>query len=233
MAATPISSPSDALLVDRPADAVARLTLNRPDRRNALSVELRDAMSDALDELADDEHVSVVIITGADETFSAGFDLTEFERAGEDAAFDEALWASSDRWHRTLRTYPLPTVAAVNGPALAGGFDLATMCDLRVAAHSAWFARPELSFSPVIYNVLRDLVGGAVARELSFTNRRLSAAEARDLGLVNRVADDDEIETAALELATEVASVARANLKVIKENVVAALSLAPEGELGW
>ena len=231
MTSTPPSTP--VLAVDRPTDGVARLTIDRPDRRNALSVAVRDAMSDALDELAQDETTSVVVITGAGSTFSAGFDLTEFERAGEDAAFDEALWASSDRWHRTLRTYPLPTIAAVNGPALAGGFDLATMCDLRVAGRSAWFARPELAFSPVIYSVLRDLVGGALARELSFTNRRLEAEEAHGLGLVTRVVDDADLADAAMDLAAEVATVARPNLQVIKANVIAALHLAPEGDLGW
>jgi len=231
MTSTPPSTP--VLAVDRPTDGVARLTIDRPDRRNALSVAVRDAMSDALDELAQDETTSVVVITGAGSTFSAGFDLTEFERAGEDAAFDEALWASSDRWHRTLRTYPLPTIAVVNGPALAGGFDLATMCDLRVAGRSAWFARPELAFSPVIYSVLRDLVGGALARELSFTNRRLDAEEAHSLGLVTRVVDDADLADAAMDLAAEMATVARPNLQVIKANVIAALHLAPEGELGW
>jgi len=231
MTSTPPSTP--VLAVDRPTDGVARLTIDRPDRRNALSVAVRDAMSDGLDELAQDETTSVVLITGAGSTFSAGFDLTEFERAGEDSAFDEALWASSDRWHRTLRTYPLPTIAAVNGPALAGGFDLATMCDLRVAGRSAWFARPELAFSPVIYSVLRDLVGGALARELSFTNRRLDAEEAHGLGLVTRVVDDADLADAAMDLAAEVAMVARPNLQVIKANVIAALHLAPEGDLGW
>jgi enoyl-CoA hydratase len=228
------SSPgSDVVTVARPVDHVLRLTVNRPDRRNALSVEVRDAMSDALDHAATDDSVSVVVITGAGSTFSAGFDLTEFDRAGEDPGFDDELWASSDRWHRTLRTHPLPTIAAVNGPALAGGFDLATMCDLRVAGRGAWFARPELAFSPVIYNVLRDLIGGARARELSFTNRRLDADEALELGLVTRVVDDEDLATSALELATEVAAVARDNLRAIKANVVAALALAPEGDLGW
>ena len=220
-------------MIDRPAEGLRRLTVNRPERRNALSVEVRDAMSEALDDLAGDESVTVVLITGAGETFSAGFDLTEFDRAADEPDFNDALWASSDRWHRTLRAYPLPTIAAVNGPALAGGFDLATMCDLRVAARSAWFARPELEFSPVIYNVVRDLVGGALARELSFTNRRLSAEEALELRLVTRVVPDEDLESAALDLASEVATAGRATLTAIKANVVAALGLNPDGEPGW
>jgi enoyl-CoA hydratase len=221
------------LAVDRPADGVTRLTIERPDKRNALSVAVRNAMADALDDAADDPDTSVIVITGAGSTFSAGFDLGEFDRAGTDPAFNDELWASSDRWHTTVRTCPLPTIASINGAALAGGFDLATMCDLRIAARSAWFARPELEFSPVVYNVLRDLVGGALARELSFTRRRLTAEEAASLGLVNRVVDDVDLAAATLELAQEVATVARDNLVTIKANVVASLALAPDGDLGW
>src|SRR5262249_54863531 len=106
MTASPIS-------VDAPdRDGVAVLTLQRPDKRNALSIGLGDAMSDALDQLATDERCRVVVVTGAGEAFSAGFDLDEFARP---QVADE-LWASSDRWHRTLLEFPLPLVAAVNGP---------------------------------------------------------------------------------------------------------------------
>ena len=76
--------------------------------------------------------------------------------------------------------FPLPLIAAVNGPALAGGFDLAVMCDIRVAAEEAVFAHPEISFGDVVYGPLHDLVGGAVARELCLTGRRIDAREARD-----------------------------------------------------
>jgi enoyl-CoA hydratase/carnithine racemase len=130
------------LLVDRPAPGVARLTLERADKRNALSIALRDAVSDALDALAADEDTRAVIITGAGTVFSAGFDLREFETAAGDAAFAERLWASSDRYHRAVLHFPLVTIAAVNGPALAGGFDLAVCCDLRVASTTARFAHP-------------------------------------------------------------------------------------------
>jgi enoyl-CoA hydratase len=174
------------LLVGAPAAGVGLLTLNRPEKRNALSIELRDAMSDALDRLARDEKVSVVVITGADDVFSAGFDLREFDGL-EDAAFAKRLWRSSDRWHRTLIEFPLPIVAAVNGAALAGGFDLAVMCDIRVASSNARFAHPEQRFSDVVYGPLHDLVGGAVARDLCFTGRAVSAEEALAMRLVSAV----------------------------------------------
>jgi len=156
----------------------AVLTLNRPERRNALSVELRDAISDALDELVNDQTVKTVVVTGSGTVFSAGFDLKEFDKAAEDKSFMAELWASSDRFHTTVWGFPLPLIAAVNGPAIAGGFDLAVMCDLRVAATTARFSHPERSFGDVIYGPLHDLVGGAVARDLTLGGRELTAGEA-------------------------------------------------------
>jgi enoyl-CoA hydratase/carnithine racemase len=179
------------VLVDRPADGVARLALNRPEKKNALSIALRDEMSDALDALAGDETVKTVVVTGAGDTFSAGFDLREFE----DPAIADALWASSDRWHATVLKFPLPLVAAVNGAALAGGFDLAVMCDIRIAAETARFAHPEITFGDVVYGPLHDLVGGATARELCFTGRVVDAAEALRLGILAAVVPSSELAT--------------------------------------
>ena len=172
-----MNAEAPVLLVER-AESYATLTLNRPEKRNALSVQLRDEISDALDSLADDPAIKAVIITGTGPVFSAGFDLSEFTRAGEDAAFGRELWASSDRYHETVLHFPLPTVAAINGPALAGGFDLAVLCDLRIAASTARFAHPERTFGDVVYGPLHDLVGGAVARELTIGGRELTADEA-------------------------------------------------------
>jgi enoyl-CoA hydratase/carnithine racemase len=180
---------AEQVLVDGPREGVATITLNRPDKRNALSIAVRDAVSDALDRLAADEDVKVVVVTGAGEVFSAGFDLKEFEQ--RDRAED--LWASSDRFHRAWLEFPLPTVAAVNGPALAGGFDLAVMCDVRVASDTARFSHPELAFGDVVYGPLHDLVGGAVARDLCLTGRILEAPEALSLGLVASVVPTDEL----------------------------------------
>lgn len=177
---------SAELSVRRAADH-AVLTLERPECRNALSVSLRDAVSDALDVLADDLSVKAVVVTGAGTVFSAGFDLGEFERAASEEDFSRQLWESSDRFHRTVLGFPLPLVAAVNGPAVAGGFDLAVMCDLRVAATTARFSHPERSFGDVVYGPLHDLVGGAVARELTLGGRVLTADEALAVHLVGSV----------------------------------------------
>jgi enoyl-CoA hydratase/carnithine racemase len=197
------------LRIDGPWDGIATLTLDRPERKNALSVELRDRLSDVLDALGADEAVRVVVLTGAGDVFSAGFDLKEFEQAVTDAAFGEKLWASSDRYHRTVLLFPLPIVAAVNGPAIAGGFDLAVMCDLRVAASTARFSHPEVTFGDVVYSPLHDLVGGAVARDLCFTGRVVDSSEALSLHLVSRVVPAEQLPEAAGEVAAQIARVPR------------------------
>jgi len=196
---------TDLVLVDGPTEGVATVTLNRPEKRNALSIAVRDAVSDALGRLAADEDCKVVVVTGAGDVFSAGFDLREFEQP----ELAEELWASSDRFHRAWLEFPLPTVAAVNGPALAGGFDLAVMCDVRLASDSARFSHPELAFGDVVYGPLHDLVGGSVARDLCLTGRVLDAAEARTLGFVSAVVAGDELMGQAAETAAAIARAPR------------------------
>ncbi len=210
-------------------EGVGLLRLERAEKRNALSIALRDEMSDALDRLADDEGLRTLVITGSGETFSAGFDLDEFA----DASVADRLWASSDRWHRRVLTFPLPTLAAVNGAALGGGFDLAVMCDLRVASATARFAHPEHRFSQVVYGPLRDLVGGGVARDLALTGRQLSAEEARALGLVNRVVAPEHVVTEATAVAATIAEAPRSVLLAMKAKILrrAQLSVGPTLDL--
>jgi len=172
-----------------PEDGVVTLTLNRMEKKNALSIALRDELSDALDDLAGDEAVKTVVVTGAGDVFSSGFDLREFQQP----ELSDQLWASSDRFHATVLRFPLPLVAAVNGPAIAGGFDLAVMSDVRVAADAARFSHPEIEFGDVVYGPLHDIVGGGLARELCFTGRVVEAQEAKTLGLVSSVVPLDEL----------------------------------------
>jgi enoyl-CoA hydratase len=221
----------DLILLERPRDGVALLTLNRPEKRNALSVELREVGCELLRTLGDDESVRSLVVTGAGPAFCAGFDLGEFEQALDDEAFGQRLWASSDEWHRRWIEFPVPTVAAVNGAALAGGFDVAVMCDLRVVAQGASFAHPEISFGDVVYGPLHDLVGGAVARDLCFTGRRIDAAEADRLGLVSRLVDDGALLDAALELASQVAASPRPSLARLKAKAVRRAATVKGGTL--
>jgi enoyl-CoA hydratase len=215
------------LVVERAAEH-AVLTLDRPKKRNALSIALRDEISNALDDLARDEAIKCVVITGAGDVFCAGFDLAEFTTAFEDDAFATTLWMSSDRYHNTLLRCPLPTIAAVNGPALAGGFDLAVMCDLRIATTNARFAHPERTFGDVVYGPLHDLVGGAVARSLAIGGRELDAQEALDLHLVEQVVAPEDLAAATAALVARVTAAPRDLLMRTKAKALRRAGFTPE-----
>jgi enoyl-CoA hydratase len=206
-------------------DGVATVTLNRPEKRNALSIAVRDLVSDALDALAADDAVKCAVLTGAGSAFSAGFDLGEFRVA--DGDFQPRLWASSDRFHRTVLCFPLPLVAMVNGPALAGGFDLAVMCDLRIASSLARFAHPEQEWSQVVYGPLEALVGGAVARDLCFTGRAIDAQEAQRLGLVSAVVEPDELLAHTMSVTGAIVRAPRAALMSTKQKALRRAGIDP------
>jgi enoyl-CoA hydratase len=167
-------------------DRVAMLLLSRSDKRNAISIAMRREISACLSAWVDDAAVSAVVITGEGAAFSAGFDLEEFrqpERFGE-------LFETSARYHRDVWQFPKPVIAAVNGPAMGGGFDLATLCDVRIGSGRASFGHPEIKFgAPPLYTPLRWIVGEGVARELCLSGRRIDAAEAHRLGLLTEVVD--------------------------------------------
>ena len=209
------------------ADGVATLTLNRPRAKNALSIELRDLIADALEELSAREDVRAIVVTGTGDVFSAGFDLREFARAQEDRALHRRIWDSSDRFHRMVLHCPTPTVAAVNGPAIAGGFDLAVLCDLRVAAEHARFEHPEIGFGDVVYGPLRELVGGSIARELALTGRRVPAAEALELRLVNKVVPADAVLPEARAMAAAIAASPRWVSRRTKAKIIRRAAIHP------
>lgn len=212
------------LLTSEAAEGVWLLQLSRPKVRNALSTALRDAVSAALDVLVETGDARAIVLTGAGEYFSAGFDLKEFAAAAEDPRVNAELWASSDRFHHTVLRCPVPIVAALNGPALGGGFDLATLCDLRVAQPGVWFARPEIEWGVPLYEPLRELIGGAYARELCLTGRRVELEEAVAVRLVNAVASDALAE--AVTLASAIAARPGAAVRRVKAKFVAATGLA-------
>jgi enoyl-CoA hydratase/carnithine racemase len=220
------SDAGPAVTVEQLGDGVSLLTLNRPSRKNALSIALRDQMSDALAVLADDPNSRVVVITGSGDTFSAGFDLGEFTQ--DDPGHVERLWLSSDRFHHAVLRFPLPTIAAVNGAAIAGGFDLAVLADIRIAATSAWFSHPERVWSDVVYRPLRELVGGSAARYLTLTGRRIDADEALTLGLVNVVVPKDALVAHATAMAVEIAVAPRDVLVRAKAKIIAATNIAAD-----
>jgi enoyl-CoA hydratase/carnithine racemase len=219
--------PGPLVLASGPdGDGVAVLTLNRPEKKNALSIALREEAVAILGRLAGDEALKVLVITGSGGCFSAGFDLREF--AVTDPGHTERLWQSSDQFHHAVHRFPLPVIAAVDGIAYAGGFDLAVLCDLRIATHRAVFAHPEAAFGPVVYGPLHDQVGGAIARELVLTGREIDAAEALRLHLVTEVTDPGELTERALELARQVSRAPREVLVRRKAKFTARSAISPE-----
>jgi enoyl-CoA hydratase len=216
---------AEDVLVSSAVDGVATVTLNRPEKRNALSIAVRDVVSDALDRLAADEAVKCVVLTGTGTVFCAGFDLSEFRV--EDPVFQTRLWASSDRFHHTVMCFPLPLVAAINGRALAGGFDLAVMCDLRIAASTTRFAHPEHAWSQVVYGPLEAVVGGGVARDLCFTGRAVDAAEALRLGLVSAVVAPEDLPAETALVTAAITQAPRDALLSTKRRALARAGIDP------
>jgi enoyl-CoA hydratase len=181
------------------------LTLNRAEKRNSLHPDLIDQLSKALDDAADDESLNVVVITGSGTTFCAGLDLNHLlalETAGR-IAYVEAAFAL----FRRIYTLPQPVIAAINGPAVAGGFDLAAMCDLRLCSPAATFAQTEilLGLTQIAYPLYK-IIGFGRAKEMAMTGDAISADEAYRIGLVNHTHPGDELLEEALKLAGKLAS---------------------------
>lgn len=198
---------------DIDSDGIATLRLDQPERRNALSIAMRNAISDTLDNWATDDRVRVVVLTGAGAAFCAGFDLNEFAQA--DLARE--IRDSSHRYHLTVWEFPKPMIAAVNGPAMGGGFDLCLLCDIRLAAPSAVFGHPEIKFgAPPLFTPLQWIVGAGIARELCLTGRRIGAAEAERIGVVNRIVDADRLVDEALATARVIAEAPQPALETTK-----------------
>ena len=196
---------------------VAILTLNRPKKRNALSQGLRTEIVDRLTDLDNDESVQCVILTGTGPVFCAGFDRSEFD--GDAMA---RVFAESQEYHRRVYTFPKPLIAAINGPALGGGCDLAALCDVRVATESASFGQPQVRFgAAAAYDLMREILPEGAAREMCLTGRTYSAQEALRLGLVTGVYEPDALMQKALEIASAIASLPDPMARTAKQQFVA------------
>jgi enoyl-CoA hydratase len=168
---------------------VALVTLQRPEKANALSIELRQQLGDALSALDRDDTVGCVVLTGAGNSFCSGMDTDEF---GGDLKHRRRLVETSTLAFQAVGNCRRPVVAAVNGPALAGGFALALLCDLRVASDRARFGYPELPRGiPPSYAAARAVLPATVAQELCLTGRVVQAQEAQRLGIVREVVAGD------------------------------------------
>jgi enoyl-CoA hydratase len=180
-----------------------------------------------LEEIRGDEAVKAVLVTGNGPAFCAGFDLEEFKNS--DPARVSAIRDSSQKFHSTLTGFPKPLVAAVNGPAMAGGFDLALMCDIRIASDKALFGHPELRFgSPVLYGLLKEAVGGGMARDLCLSGRNIDAAEAYRIGLVSKVAAAEKLMEEAKAMLDEICKSPLSALTAVKGIIIASAAEAAE-----
>jgi enoyl-CoA hydratase len=193
------------LSIERDGD-VALVTLQRPEKRNALSIELRVELADAFGHLSRDSEVGCVVLTGAGSAFCAGMDTTQF---GGDLENRRRLVETSTAAFEAVGDCARPVIAALNGPALAGGFALALLCDLRIAGEQAQLGYPELPRGiPPSYAAARAVLPATVAQDLCLTGRVIGPAEAFRLGVVREVAEGDVV-ARARELAAKIAALPR------------------------
>lgn len=223
--------------LDRPAEAVARLTISRPEARNALDHDVLGAISEAMPRLDEGIGTRCVILTGEGKAFSAGYDIAgipaeSFERDAEALVahpFTAALEA--------VAGHPWPVLAALNGHALGGGLELALCADIRVCARSAKLGMPPAKLGLVYGHTglqrFIDTIGIPRTKQLFLTGRNITGERAQEIGLVNEVVDDDRVEAESLELAAEIAGNAPLSMTGNKHAIEALNSfsrLTPEQE---
>ena len=225
------------LVLDFPAEAVARLRLNNPEKRNPLDHEVLDALAHALPDLDRGIEVRCVVITGTGRAFSAGYDIgaipaDSFEQDAE-ALVAHPFHAAME----AVSAHPYPVLAAINGHCLGGGLELAVRCDLRLCAAGAKLGMPPAKLGLIYGHTglerFIDVVGVASTRELFLTGRTIDAERALQMGLVNELVDDDEVESAALDLAAQVAANAPLSMRGLKhaiETLARFERLTPEQE---
>ena len=221
----------ETLLVER-RERVAIITINRPDKRNALNIKTREEGAAALEELRADDSVRVVVITGAgDKAFIAGADIAEF--AGRTAVTQRDVMTGQSLF-TAIDSFPKPVIAMINGYCLGGGCELAMACDLRIASERASFGQPEINLGIIPggggTQRLTHLVGEGKAMELILTGEIINAQAAHAIGLVNTVVPHEELEAKTMEIANRIAEKSPIALRLAKEAVkTAARSSLDEG----
>ncbi len=214
---------------------VAIITINRPDKLNALSQQVRDEMLQVLTEIEKDDSVGVVVITGAGEkSFIAGADIGEF--AGR-TPFDQREAMASPRIFDIMANFPKPVIAMINGFCLGGGCELAMSCDIRIASDKARFGQPEINLGLIPggggTQRLPRLVGMGNAMRLILSGDMIPAAEAKEIGLIEIVVPAEELRAKTMELANKIAGKSPLTLKVAKEAMRASDRLSIEDGLPY
>ncbi len=212
---------------------VAILTINRPDKLNALSEQVRDEMMAELEEIETNDSIGVIVVTGAgDKSFIAGADIGEFEGR---PPFDQRHAMRSPRVFDVMANYPKPVIAMINGFCLGGGCELAMSCDIRIASDNARFGQPEIKLGLIPggggTQRLPRQVGMGHAMRLILTGDMIGAAEAQSIGLVEAVVAPEELRETTLELAGKIAAMSPLTLKIAKEALRASDRLPVEDGL--
>ena len=221
------------ILIDQPAAGVGRVQLNRPKALNALNSPLLVEVMDAMSAFNSDDTIGATILTGNDKAFAAGADIKEMEGK---SAIDMLMTRSlTDRFELERLTKPI--IAAVSGYALGGGCEIAMSCDMIVASETAVFGQPEINLGILPgaggTQRLTNAVGKALAMEIMLTDRRLSAEEALQYGLVNRVAPLDEYMDVAISIAQKVAGKSQVAVRLTKEAINKAYETSLEEGLAY
>lgn len=213
------------ILVETPAPGVGLIRLNRPDALNALSRRLMDEVVRAASGFDADPAVGAIVITGSEKFFSAGADIKEMADAG---AVEMMRGGMIESWNR-LRAVKKPLIAAVSGHCLGGGNELAMMCDIMIAAENAKFGQPEINIGVIPgaggTQRLTHAVGKSLAMEVILNDRRLTAQEALQAGLVSRVVPVERVVAEAVELAAQIAQRAPLGVQMAKAAVNKAYDL--------
>ena len=221
----------ETLLLER-AGRVAIITINRPDKRNALTIKTREEGAALLEELRRDDSVGVVVFTGAgDKAFVAGADIAEF--AGRTAMTQREVMVGRSLF-TAIDTFPKPVIAMINGYCLGGGCELALACDIRIASETASFGQPEINLGIIPggggTQRLTRLVGEGKAMEMILTGEIIDAQTAFGIGLVNHVVPADQLRTTTMEIANRIADKSPIALMLAKEAVkIASRSTLDEG----
>ena len=210
------------------ADVVGIITLNRPQRLNAINLDLLDDLSAHLRAATDDEDVRVVVLTGAGRAFCAGDDLKEVAEGKSDDYWKREISTIQDI-QRLMMGLGKPLIAAIRGYAVGGGCEFAVGCDIRIASDTAKFGFPEVGLGFLIGSattkLLPQIVGTGRAKELLFTGEFIDADEAYRIGLVNKVVPDDDLMDEAIALAKRIADNSPLSLRLTREAVVKAPDL--------
>ncbi|GAA1710568.1 enoyl-CoA hydratase/isomerase family protein [Kribbella yunnanensis] len=207
---------------------VARLVIDRVEKRNALTRAMWEALPGLLAELAANDEVKVLVVTGAGPSFSAGADIGELISGADPADPMAELRAFNLRAQKALREFPKPTIAMVRGHCIGGGLEIAVNCDFRFAAHGSTYgvtpARIGVVYPPAAIKVLLDLVGSATTKYVLFSGELLTAEQAELKGLVDRVVGELDLESEVDEFAATLVSRSQLTIRSAKETVNALLA---------